>query len=299
MVEVTCRTANGRFVFEPTCGLEERILGILGRGQRLSGIGIHAFVFMSNHYHLLLSARDALQLARFMGFVNSNLTRAIHRLRGESGPMWGRRYSMSLVSAEPEAQLERMRYLLRQGVKEGLVADPFAWRGPASWKATAEGACLKGQWVDHTRLGRDRRDRASVSAEEGYLSEEIVELSPLPVWEELSPEGQRAQFLALVEVVRKEAIQPPKDREESIATAVTSASGEVLVVSVPSPPKRLGSPLVHAVTRAVRKLYQAAYRAFYAAYRRAAEALRRGMREVKFPAGCFPPPAPFESVGAT
>ena len=35
---------------------------------------IHAFVFMSTHAHFLVSPEDAQKLARFMQFVNANVS---------------------------------------------------------------------------------------------------------------------------------------------------------------------------------------------------------------------------------
>ena len=81
LVEITCRTIQGRFLLKPTDELREIIIGTLGRAQRLYPVDIHAFVFMSNHYHLLLSVPDARRLAHFMGYVNSKLAREIARLQ--------------------------------------------------------------------------------------------------------------------------------------------------------------------------------------------------------------------------
>ena len=77
LVEVTCRTIQGRFLLKPTAELKPLILGVLGRAQRLYPLEIHAFVFLSNHYHLLLNVETALQLAQFMNYFNSNLAREV------------------------------------------------------------------------------------------------------------------------------------------------------------------------------------------------------------------------------
>ena len=85
LVEVTCRTLHGRFLLRPSRNLNEIVLGILGRAVRLYGMKLCAFVYLSNHAHLLLRPADAQQLARFMGFVNGNLAKEagrLHRWRG-------------------------------------------------------------------------------------------------------------------------------------------------------------------------------------------------------------------------
>ena len=50
LVEVTCRTVQGRFLLTPSNELNEIILGALGRAQELYPVGICAFAFASNHY---------------------------------------------------------------------------------------------------------------------------------------------------------------------------------------------------------------------------------------------------------
>jgi hypothetical protein len=75
MVEVTNRTIQGRFLLRPTPELTDIILGIIGRAQARFGMVIHAFQFLSNHFHMLLSPRDAKNMADFMGFVESNLAK--------------------------------------------------------------------------------------------------------------------------------------------------------------------------------------------------------------------------------
>jgi len=58
-VEVACRTLQGRFLLKPTDELRSVVIGVLGRAQRLYPVKLHVFVFLSNHYHLLLSVDSA------------------------------------------------------------------------------------------------------------------------------------------------------------------------------------------------------------------------------------------------
>ena len=92
LVEVTCRTIQGRFLLKPSEELRPIVIGVLARAQKLYPIQLHAFVFLSNHYHLLLSAQNAHQLVRFMNYLNSNLAREAGRVHGWREKFWGRRY---------------------------------------------------------------------------------------------------------------------------------------------------------------------------------------------------------------
>src|SRR5262249_51371648 len=121
LVEVTCRTVQGRYLLTPSNELNEIILGALGRAQELYPVGICAFAFASNHVHLLLRVESTRQLALFMGHFNSNLAREAGRLVRWREKFWGRRYQAIPISDEEAAQVERLRYVLAHGCKEGLV----------------------------------------------------------------------------------------------------------------------------------------------------------------------------------
>ena len=79
LVEVTCRTIQGRLLLQPRHRTVELCRGVLARAVRLYPVEVHAFVFLGNHYHLLLSCANAERLARFMNYLNSNLAREVGR----------------------------------------------------------------------------------------------------------------------------------------------------------------------------------------------------------------------------
>ncbi len=88
----------------PSRELNEIVLGVLGRAQRLYKVRICGFVALSNHVHALLWVDDALQLATFMGYFASNLAREIARLTGWTDKIWARRYQAIVISDEEAAQ---------------------------------------------------------------------------------------------------------------------------------------------------------------------------------------------------
>ncbi|HSM51675.1 MAG TPA: transposase [Thermoanaerobaculia bacterium] len=290
LVEVTCRTLQARLLLRPSPLLSEITLGILGRAQRWSGVAIHAFVFLANHYHLLVSVSDAAQLAKFVGFLNSNLAREVGRIHEWKERLWGHRYEAILVSEEEESQVERLLYLARQGCKEGLVSDPLDWPGATSWQAMSDGRPLEGTWFDRTAEGLARRKGVELGARE-FASPESVVLTPLPAWAHLEPEVQRERLRGLLDLARAEAaaMRQQTGREPLGRVAVVRQDPH----RSPAWSKKGPAPLVHAASREVRRAYREAFRLFSAAYRRAAEALRAGVEAVVFPEGCFPPPGPF------
>ncbi len=93
LFEIKTRTVQGRFLLRPSKELNSIILGVLGRAQRLYAIEIHAFVVLSNHYHMLVSVDTAQQLSAFMTYFNGNLGKEVLRhVDGCSDNVWSRRF---------------------------------------------------------------------------------------------------------------------------------------------------------------------------------------------------------------
>ena len=290
LVEVTSRTIQSRFLLRPSAGLREITLGVLGRAQRRYEVAIVAFVFLSNHYHLLVWVRDAEQLARFVGFLNSNLAREIGRLHGWREKVWGRRYQPVLVSDEPAAQIERVHYLFRQGIKEGLVSDPLEWPGATSLPAMLDGRSLTGTWFDRTAECLARRREAG-PCRQRFVSKEVVRLSPLPAWAHLAEGERRRRLEDLLELTRSEAAS----RIQSTGRKAVGPEGVERLDpwDIPAETRRGPAPLVHAASGEARAAIRAAYRCFVSTYRRAADLLRSIGSAPIFPVGSFPPARPF------
>jgi hypothetical protein len=54
-VEITQRIFHGRFLLRPSRAVNQVVYGVLGRAVRKYRMAIHAFTFLSNHYHLTIS----------------------------------------------------------------------------------------------------------------------------------------------------------------------------------------------------------------------------------------------------
>jgi REP element-mobilizing transposase RayT len=85
LVEVTCRTIQGRFLLRPSQQLNDIILGVLGRAQERHPLEIVCFSFLASHFHLLLRVPDAQLLSQFMGYFSGNLAREVARLMDGQG----------------------------------------------------------------------------------------------------------------------------------------------------------------------------------------------------------------------
>ena len=282
LVEITNRTIHARLLLSPSRELNRIIVGALARAQKRYRVEIHAFVFLSNHYHLLASFRDVDQMARFAGYFQSRIAKEVKRLTGWGEKIWGRRFTPIVVSQEEAAQVSRLEYLLSQGVKEGFVTHPAEWPGAHSVRELLEGTqAIRGIWRDRTAEHKARRHKQGVRSED-FHEEEVLELTPLPCWRELSEGERREAVRDLIDTIVNSVEDAPDDRKSFRPSARPSDR--------PRRSKRSPAPWFHCATRAVRQELMRAYREFLAAYRDAAARLRAGELTAPFPDGCFPPP---------
>jgi hypothetical protein len=290
LVEVTVRTIQSRLLLRPSLALNERVIGVLGRAQRLYGVRCCCVAFASNHWHGLIQVDDAEQLARFMQYVDSNIAREVGDLVGWSGTFWARRYSAIVVSDEEAAQVDRLRYILAHGVKENLVERVLDWPGVHAARAILEDKPLTGYWLDRTQEYA-ARNRGEEYDRLTYATEETFFLTRLPCWEHLSQEEYRQRVAELVEEIELDARVARLERGLPVLGV-----GAVLRQhphTQPNKTKKSPAPRFHAASKAIRDGLREMYGLFLAAFRDAAELLKAGVRSAKFPVGSFPPGLPF------
>jgi len=289
VVEITCRTVQGRFLLKPSRELNETVVGVVARAARTFPVEVHGIAVLSNHMHLLVSVSDARRLAEFMAYVNGNLAREAGRLYRWRHRFWARRYRAIVVSDEEAAQVARLKYLLSQGTKEGLVAQPTDWPGVHCANALLEGDPLTGVWIDRTRQCAARRAGEKFHRYT-FADDETLHLSPLPCWNHLSAR----QYQRAVQELLTEIEDSARSRES--APGRRSRVRAVLRVHPHDSPGEIETrpaPAFHAHGREVRRQLETAYTIFVEAFRAASERLRAGDRDARFPAGSFPPALPF------
>jgi REP element-mobilizing transposase RayT len=290
LVEVTSRTVQGRLLMRPSPLITELTLGVLARAARLYPVEIHAFCFLSNHFHLLVTVASAARLAAFMNYLNSNLARELGRVVDWRERFWGRRYQAVLVDHDEAAQLDRLVYLLRQGTKEGLVRSPREWPGAHSTQALLSGSPICGRWFDRSLAHRSRRRRVPLEDSRLWTTEGF-ELSPLPAWRGRPARDCRRIVEGLVRAIEDEV------SAHCETTGVRPLGAERICRQhphqKPSRLRRTRVPLVHASSKESRILWSTRYRTFAEAFWNSARRLRAGLTPVTFPEGCFPPALPF------
>jgi hypothetical protein len=290
LVDVTCRTVQGRRLLRPSLELNEIVLGVLGRAQRLYPIRICGLAVLSSHVHLLVDVDTAEQLANFMEYACSNMAREVGRLTDWEGPVFAGRYHAIIVSPEEKAQVARLAYCLAQGCKEQLVERVRDWPGGHCVRALLDGEPLKGCWFGRSQEYAARR-RGEDFERYDYATEETVELSPLPCWQHLPDKAYQERVAGLVKEIEDEAAAERERTGKPVlgVEAILTQDPQYRPVHLDRSP----CPLFLVASEAMWRTLYEGYTWFVAAFRSAAEKLRAGDRAAPFPPGSFPPALPF------
>lgn len=105
----------------------EFLLALLEEQASKCGVAIHAYVLMSNHFHLLATPETEQGLPQLMQAIGRRYVRYFNRRQGRSGTLWEGRYRSTLIQAE-RYLLACMVYIDLNPVRAGLVLDPGQYR---------------------------------------------------------------------------------------------------------------------------------------------------------------------------
>jgi putative transposase len=278
---VVSRCFQGYHLLKPTQQNVAIIKGVLGRSLALhtGEIELHHYAFLSNHFHLLLSSREASSLASFMCHFKSNLARALSRANGWSSYFWQRRYSSEEVLDE-ESLRDAFKYVTKNCVKEGLVNHPQEWVGLHGYHQLVQQRPLFGEWIDRCALARGQgMEEASVRYQ--------ISLTPPPPWRSLSKEGYLELCRELCTEAISEAHIERRERGFTRALGVRHVLAQDIFERKEPPKHEHKLCWVRCAQRL--KDFLKAYRAFREAFLRASaqlrEAIDSGSESVRV---CFP-----------
>ena len=94
---------------------------------RREGCFVHAYVLMTNHVHLLVSAGIAGAVSRMMQALGRRYVRAFNARYGRTGTLWEGRYKSCLVDTD-RYLLACLRYIELNPVRAAIVAQPWDYR---------------------------------------------------------------------------------------------------------------------------------------------------------------------------
>jgi putative transposase len=128
---VTRRCSERRFFLRPDRRVTAVFEYLLGYCAGKHGIQIHAYVAMSNHYHLVLTDVRG-TLPAFTQDFHSLVARAVNFLRDRWESFWDPEPTSAVVLLGDGAVVEKMAYVLANPVRARLVGRARGWLGATS-----------------------------------------------------------------------------------------------------------------------------------------------------------------------
>jgi putative transposase len=119
----------------------ERLLGLVAEHAPRSGVALHAYVLMDNHFHLLVTPSSADGLPLMMQAVGRGYVRWFNDRHRRSGTLWEGRYRSTVIQPEPWLMV-CMAYIDLSPVRRGLATDAATY-----------------QWSSHGHYAGLRNDR--------------------------------------------------------------------------------------------------------------------------------------------
>ena len=100
----------------------EMFLALAGENAIASGVALHAYVLMDNHFHLLATPSTAEALPQWMQAIGRRYVRYFNDRHGRSGTLWEGRYKSTLIQTD-RYLLACMAYMDLNPVRAGIVED--------------------------------------------------------------------------------------------------------------------------------------------------------------------------------
>ena len=188
---VTIRTENSYLYMVPDKELNEIVGGVIAKYQQEQEVIVYGYIFLSNHYHLLVRAPKE-NLWRFEQSVNREIAKRVNRLRNREGHFWGRRYDEQ-ITVEPSDTLAALMYVIFNAVKHGLVKDPHSWPGISCLRHLITGKDREFYFTDYTSYRKAKLSDKKACIDD-FKKKYILKISTIPILAKLSHK-QRLQYL--------------------------------------------------------------------------------------------------------
>jgi REP element-mobilizing transposase RayT len=269
---VTRRCAQRQFLLRPSRTTNQILLYCLARATELYPVTLHAFCFLSNHYHLVLTDPDA-RLPEFMRYLNEMIARALNASMGRWENLWAPGSYSAVRLAEPSDVVDKAAYVLANPVAAGLVRRAHDWPGVIGGLADREPGQHAGRPAIFFRTDGPLPETCEVSLDppagfdtwDGFASQVSAELERREHDARMEMQRTGRPFLGIAGV----KAQRPADRPGTLE------------------PRRTMSPRVAAMDTWKRIDAIERLRRFLQAYREAWACLKARLPNVVFPPGTY------------
>ena len=139
---VSRRCAQRQFLLRPSRHVNRIFRFCLAVAANRTGIQLHAYCALSNHYHIVLTD-PAGSLPEFMHWLNEYVAKSINSLLGRWEAVWAPGSYSAVHLVDAQAVLEELVYVYTNPVEAGLVRRARDWPGAISLPAHMTSAPTK------------------------------------------------------------------------------------------------------------------------------------------------------------
>lgn len=121
------RGNNRQAIFVTTADYQH-LLGLIEDNAKKFEVDVHAYVLMTNHFHLLATPQTDNALPQLMQAVGRSYVRYFNDSQRRTGSLWEGRYRSTLIQTD-RYLLACMAYIDLNPVRAAMVAEPlgYAW----------------------------------------------------------------------------------------------------------------------------------------------------------------------------
>lgn len=272
---VTRRCAQRAFLLKPTRKVKKIFHYCLAYASQLFGVEVHAYIVMSNHYHLLISETDEeVRLPQFMHWLNLHIAKAMNQVLGREENFWSSKPYSAVLLVGRDAVFDKFLYVTLNAVNENLVSHPNQWPG-----AKSEIQSIGTKEYQHNRPGIFFRSRSP-------LPEKIpLKLTIPPLFRNMSS----TEFQRLIKRGLKERRKqshttlPPSHCHENTKDSASKQYQKPVKIE----PKIRFNPRFACKNVSFRRELLTAWREFINAYKYAWTLWKKGVRDLYFPKGTY------------
>jgi putative transposase len=289
---ITRRCANRQFLLRPCPATKAVFEYCVAEAAERYGIGVIAWIVMSNHYHMVIVDPEA-KVSEFMGRFHSLVAKNLNRHWRRWENFWSVEQACVTKLVNEEDVIDKVVYTLTNPVEAKLVKRVEDWPGSSSWKQMR---------IQPEKLDPIARPKGFFR-ESGPMAEKVTLKTQVPT---SSRFNSMNEWITYVRAQVREAELRAEDKRRVTGERVPERSALASLSAFDSPKtqelRRKLRPTIACRNKGDRVTALRALKAFRVAYRTAWKQWVARAFDVVFPAGtwlmrmrgalCEPYPAP-------
>jgi len=282
------------------------IWGILARAKAQFQVRICHFVFLANHFHMLLVVENPAHIPKFVGYVKAEIAHAVNLLLGrQRKTVWAEGYDSPPILT-PEDVQRYIEYIYLNPAKANLVNLIEEYPGVSSWQMfISDQTSVKLKAIPRSLILPLASPALSIGEQkklvESYLRQELLEfafeLEPfawLECFPELNTEKHSLEFKAhTINGLKATQEQLINDRTKNKKTVIGSTALRRQSMLLDYQAKKFGRKMICICSnKKLRRNYIARFKELSFKAHKVFEQWKRGDFNAKIPPGFFAPCAP-------